>query len=255
MRLFVREYGSGFPVVILHGLYGSGENFRSFAEGLSGEYRVILPDVRNHGLSPHAFGMNYRVIAQDVALTLDDLEISCCHLIGHSLGGKAAIEFALEFPSRVDKLVAVDIAPKSYKPRDPEVLPALKALNLSSFSTRQSIEETLSSSVPDRRVRLFLMKNIVRGSAGTFTFRIGLDEIEAGYTDIWGAIDGGRSFPGNVLFLRGGGSDFVEDGDEYLIREFFPNAEIRTIPQAGHWVQVDQPEEFASAVRDFFDKP
>jgi len=255
MRLFVREYGSGFPVVILHGLYGSGENFRSFAEGLSGEYRVILPDVRNHGLSPHALGMNYRMIAQDVALTLDALEISCCHLIGHSLGGKAAMEFALEFPSRVDRLVAVDIAPKSYKPKDPEVLSALKDLNLASFPTRQSIEETLSSSIPDRRVRLFLMKNIVRGSAGAFTFRIGLDEIEAGYPDIWGAIDGGRSFSGKVLFLRGGDSDFVENGDENLIREFFPNAEIRTIPQAGHWVQVDQPEEFASTVRDFFDKP
>jgi len=251
MRLFVREYATGFPVVILHGLFGSGENFRSFATGHSKEYRVILPDMRNHGMSPHAYGMSYHLLAKDVADTLDSLDIPCCHLIGHSLGGKAAMEFALEFPSRVKKLVVVDIAPKSYDPKDPEALPALKALHLASFSNRQEIEEALSPLIPDRRMRLFLMKNIVREDSGAFSLRIGLHEMENGYSDIWGGLEGGRSVSCAALFLRGENSDLVEEDDIGLIRQFFPQAEVKTVRNAGHWVQVDQPEEFSSLVRSF----
>ena len=248
------EYGSGPPLVILHGLFGSGENYRSFAWDLGDEYRVILPDLRNHGQSGHSFGMSYPVLANDVIETLDDMGVDRFHIIGHSMGGKTAMEIALTFPRRVDRLVVVDIAPKKYGEQENSAAKALLELPVSAFSTRAEMDAALSSYVKDRRTRLFLLKNAERDSSGRFRFRAGLEEIREGCADIWGSIEGGRSFTGKTLFLKGGDSPYISDNDISLIAEFFPNARLVTISGAGHWVQADRPEEFVSSVRRFLEE-
>jgi pimeloyl-ACP methyl ester carboxylesterase len=172
-------------------------------------------------------------------------------VIGHSLGGKVAMQFALTHPGKVQKLVVVDMAPRIYPPVHEQIFASLLALDLKTFQTRQEIEAALEPVIPSLVVRRFLLKNVGRNSDGGLHWKMNLRGLEENYSRLGEALTAAAPFEKPALFVRGGKSDYVRDEDELLIRGLFPNAEIKTIAQAGHWVHGDAPDEFAGCVLNF----
>ena len=250
MTLSHRVYGDGTTVVLLHGLLGSRENWHSFAETLAG-FRVVVPDLRNHGSSRHAEAMDYPSMAEDVVELLDSIGANTAQYVGHSMGGKVAMEIALTWPRRVTSLVVEDMVPGETSPRYRFYLNALKRMDLSQVRSRRDAEELLERDVPDRTVRLFLLKNLERSESNGYRWRAGLDAIAGNYDNIWRALEDGRTYDGPCVFVRGGQSDTVSGEREQTIEEYFPNAELKTIEAAGHWVHATEPEAFASIVVPF----
>ena len=251
MQLHFRESGHGRPIVILHGLFGSLDNWLGVAPKLASNFRVFLLDLRNHGQSPHADAMSYPLMAGDVAEFLDAHQLASAVIMGHSLGGKVAMQFALTFPARTETLIVADMAPRVYKPSHAKLIAALLALNLSQFQTRHEIEEALAEEIPSLAVRRFLLKSLGRDAAGGFTWKMNLQGIAKNYPVLGEAIFSTRPFTKPTLFIRGGKSDFIRAEDEPMIRELFPVTQIETIPGAAHWVHADKPDEFAESVLKF----
>ncbi|MDX1595243.1 MAG: alpha/beta fold hydrolase [Gammaproteobacteria bacterium] len=252
MKLHYRRHGGGPPLVLLHGLFGSNENLGSIARALAGDFEVTALDLRNHGRSPHGRDMDFASLAGDVADTLDALELERVALLGHSLGGKTAMELALSDPGRVERLLVVDIAPVAYDRRHDEELDALLSLELDALGSRSDADRALAERVPNPAIRQFLLKNLARGDDG-FEWRIPLEVIRDAYPDIAAAPPSFGPYEGPTLFVRGGGSDYVPDDAEPAIRERFPEARIETIPGAAHWVHVEAPEQFVGIVREFLE--
>ncbi len=252
MRLHFRSFGTtGDPLILLHGLFGSLENWHSVSLKLSEQFRVLAVDQRNHGHSPHSPEMNYSLMAQDLAELMEDQRLERAHVLGHSMGAKTAMQFALLHPEKVRKLIPVDLAPRAYSGRHERIFSALLALDLSAFATRQQIETALAPSIPDLALRRFLLKNVSRTQADGFEWKIGLPEIHANYPQLGAQLSLGRPFAGPVLFLRGEKSDYLGEQDLPLIRTLFPQARLQTIPEAGHLVHVENPQGFLRAVLDF----
>jgi esterase len=251
MRLHYRQLGQGEPLVLLHGLFGSADNWFSVAPKLAEKFHVIAADLRNHGQSPHDAKMNYPLMAADV----DELFAACCitsaSVVGHSMGGKVAIELALDFPQRVKELVVADIAPRAYSRSHDNILDALLALNLASFKSRQDIEHALAAAIPSLSLRRFLLKSVGRDDDGRFFWKMNLHGIAANYGSLCEPVGGGTSFARPALFVRGGKSDYITLADEAEIRQQFPVATIQSIPAAGHWVHADAPQEFTRLLLDF----
>lgn len=252
MKLHFREYGGGAsPLVILHGLFGSGDNWHTIARRLEGGRRIIAPDLRNHGNSPHSDDFSFPDMASDVAELLENLGIPRADLLGHSLGGKVGMELALSRPALVNRLIVVDIAPKQYAPHNADLKDAMLELDLSSIGSRRDAERQLASRVPNRTVQLFLLKNLVHEGGG-YRWRLNLDGIARSFSRTGTAIAAGRRFDGPALFLNGELSDYVDiEADRPLIEQLFPRAEIRTVKGATHWVHADQPEQVVAAIEQF----
>jgi esterase len=251
-RLHYRVYGEqGDAVVLLHGLFGSLENWHSISLELARQFHVIAADQRNHGRSPHQPEMNYELMARDLLELLDSLHLEKAGLVGHSMGGKTAMQFALVHPERVSKLVVADIAPKAYPPWHAEILKALLSLNLSGFQRRQQIDQALADSIPENRIRQFLLKGITRDDDGGFRWRLNLKAIASNYVHLNAAL--APKHPSNVpaLFLSGGESDYVQPPDHEVIKRLFPRASFHAITGAGHWVHADNPPAFLSALLEF----
>ncbi|HEY5719706.1 MAG TPA: alpha/beta fold hydrolase, partial [Gammaproteobacteria bacterium] len=176
VELYYREEGSGAPLLVLHGLFGSSSNWARLARGLAAEFRVICADLRNHGRSPHAAGMSYPQMAADVVALLDRLRLDRVALLGHSMGGKVAMQVALNQPERVSRLLVADIAPRAYRGNQAIVLEALEALHLDSLASRREADERLAAQVPETGVRAFLLTNLTQ-EQGRFGWRINLPEI------------------------------------------------------------------------------
>jgi esterase len=208
-------------------------------------------DLRNHGRSPHDPIVNYGAMAEDVRQLLDDEEVSKAHLIGHSIGGKVAMQLAINCPATISKLVIVDIAPKAYPPSHRALLTALAALDLSRFKSIAEIDAALSAQIPETAVRQFVMKNLARNPQSGFYWRINLKALIDGYDELLKPIHAERPFPKPVFFIRGGRSNYIQDEDMDLIRAIFPQARMTTIAKAGHWVHADAPAEFFELVIDF----
>jgi esterase len=238
-------------VVLLHGLFGSSENWHSIAMRLAATFHVFALDHRNHGQSPHSAEMDYPVMAADVDRFFASRGVASARVIGHSMGGKTAMQLALHFPQRVQKLVVADMAPRAYAPAHDKIFAALLALDLPSFQTRAQIEEALAPEIPNPVLRRFLLKNLGRAPAGGFCWKINLRDIAENYWRLREPVAGEAPFAGPVLFIRGGKSKYVQPEDEPLIREWFPAATLQTIQEAGHWVHADQPEEFLQLLLDF----
>ena len=238
MELHAREAGSGPPLLLLHGLFGSNENLGGIARRLADRYRTIGLDLRNHGRSPHASSMDYADLAADVAATMDAHGIESATLIGHSLGGKTAMELALSRPERVDRLIVLDIAPVTYDRHHDEELEALLGLDLAALGSRREADEALAPRIPNPGVRQFLLKNLRRGDRG-FEWRLPLATIEAEYPHIAAAPPSPGPFDGPALFLRGGESDYVTPAGEAAIRERFPRACVETVAGARHWLHIE----------------
>lgn len=253
MRLFFRVTGSGFPLIILHGLFGSSNNWNSLAKRLGTSFTVYTVDLRNHGHSPHDPLHTYPAMAEDLAGFLHEQSITASYLLGHSMGGKAAMETALSYPSMVRKLIVADIAPVRYRPHHDTIFDALKGFHPEEFQSRTAMDQILKDRIPDDRVRGFLLTNIRRTGDGAFAWVFNVRALFENRDSIDAGLSPGRQYPGPTLFLRGERSDYLTEHHRSAIEEFFPRARIETIIGAGHWVHADAPDRFLVAVQDFLE--
>lgn len=237
------------PLIILHGFFASSRNWRQIAQRLAGRFHVYLPDMRNHGASPHDPVMDYPAMAADVLRFMDDHGLETASLLGHSMGGKIAMWLALTSPDRIDKLVVADIAPVSYGHSFDNTVSALKELPLAELSNRKQAEELLASRITELSYRQFLLQNLVLKD-GKYSWRVDLDIFQRMGPNIAAFPDAGQlpPFTGKALFIAGADSDFVKPG---AINLLFPTAELVTITGAGHWLHVQQPDAFIASVEKF----
>jgi len=250
VTLWRRSYGGGRVCVFLHGLLGSSENWHSVAEALADEWRCVVPDLRNHGRSPHDPDHTYRAMAEDVGELLDSIGARLCLLIGHSMGGKVAIRYALDNPDRVAGLVIEDVVPGATSPQYLSYLNALIELRVDTITSRRAAEEQLSGEVPETSMRQFLLKNLARTNSH-YRWRANLPVLRDSYDEIWGAIEPTGSYDGPALFVKGSESDVVSGPREATVRDFFPQARIESVEGAGHWIHSTHFEHFLSLIRNF----
>ena len=251
MQLHFKQLGCGEPLVLLHGLFGSGDNWFGVVPKLAEKFHVFAPDLRNHGHSPHHAEMDYPLMAADVEKFFAAQKIKSARVIGHSMGGKVAMQLALDFPARVKKLVVVDMAPRAYARAHDQIFTALLALDLAVFQTRTEIENALAPEIPSLNLRRFLLKNLSRDEQGKFVWKMNLRGVAENYSQLGKVLSGGKVFSNPALFIRGGKSDYIGTKDEAEILKLFPSAEIQTIATANHWVHADAPEEFVRMVLEF----
>ena len=252
MELRFREYGQGEPLVILHGLFGSSANWNGIARQLAETQRVLVPDLRNHGGSPHRAGMSYPELAGDLLAWMDRQDLGSAWLMGHSMGGKLAMWLALHHPERVARLVVVDIAPVAYGHDFRPFIHAMRAVEQVGVRSRAEAESRLTPVVPDPAVRQFLLQNLVAAD-GRYRWRINLDALEAGMPDIVGfpEPDATTAYTAPALFVHGARSDYLGAEALPVIAKWFPAAEVIRIADAGHWLHVEQPRALLDALNRF----
>jgi pimeloyl-ACP methyl ester carboxylesterase len=251
MQLHYKQLGQGEPLILLHGLFGSADNWFGVAPKLAERFHVFVPDLRNHGHSPHHPEMDYPLMAADVENFFAAQGIKSAHVVGHSMGGKVAMQFAVDFPARVKKLVVVDMAPRAYKRAHDHIFEALLALDFEKFQTRSQMEEALAPKIPSLNLRRFLLKNLGRTDDGKFIWKMNLRGVAENYSHLGEVLSPQNHFEKPALFIRGAKSNYINAADEVEIRRRFPAAEIKTIATANHWVHADAPEEFLRLVLDF----
>lgn len=251
MRLHFREYGQGTPLVLLHGLFGSLDNWVGIARNLADRYHVFVVDQRNHGNSPHEPEMNYAVMSEDLREFMKAHGLRSTHLLGHSMGGKTAMTLALSHPEMVSRLVVVDIAPRQYPRKHDYILDALLALDLGAYRTRSEIEQALAPTVPSVALRRFLLKGVRQEPEGGLRWKFNLAALQNNYAELGAAVESSGTFEKPTLFLRGEKSDYVSAEDLPQIQRLFPRVEVVTIPDAGHWLHAEAPEIFLKHVREF----
>jgi esterase len=242
MQLNYKVLGQGDPIIILHGLFGMLDNWQTLARKLAEKYTVFIVDQRNHGRSPHTETHDYPSMAEDLCLFMESQFVLKAHIIGHSMGGKTAMQFATHYPDMVDHLVIVDIAPKTYPAGHDAIFTALLDLDLAKAENRKEVGEQLAVNIADIGVRQFIMKNIVRDPERGFRLRMNLPVIHRDYQKILNNLEMDDSFEGPSLFVRGGRSPYVQESDLADIQEFFPQARLETVANSGHWVHAEQPE-------------
>ena len=250
-QLFYKEMGQGQPLVILHGLLGSLNNWQTVAKDLSASFHVILPDQRNHGRSFHSPSHSYKLLAEDLLRLLDNLQLNNIRLVGHSMGGKAAMTFAILFPDRISHLVVVDIAPRVYSSAQDGILDALTRMTPEAISSRSEADHRLAEWIPEQRVRQFLLTNLKKRNGSGYEWRMNLQGLKSNLRELTKGIEAPAPATVKALFIRGERSSYVDRSDISHIRRIFSRAIIQTIPGAGHWVHADAPEEFTHAVREF----
>jgi esterase len=250
MKLFYRQQGQGKPLIILHGLLGSSDNWHSPGKLFAETFTVYVVDQRNHGQSPHSDEFNYKVLTEDLEKFIKDNKIEKAHIIGHSMGGKTAMNFAVKNPEAVDKLIVVDIVPKKYVVRHDRLIEGMKAIPLEETTSRAEAEVALAGYEPDPAVRQFLLKNLSRGTGGKFVWKVNLPAIDRHLQETGDGMIYPGSFKGPTLFINGEKSDYYKPGDDALIKKIFPQAQIVSL-DTGHWVQAEKPQEFAQTVLRF----
>jgi pimeloyl-ACP methyl ester carboxylesterase len=250
MQLYSREFGQGNPVLILHGLFGFSDNWQTIAKGLATDHLVITPDLRNHGRSPHVPTHTYPEMAQDIREFMEAHWVFHAALVGHSMGGKVAMQLALDNPDMVERLVVVDMEPGQATDNHRDIFKALLELDFSKIKTRQEADEFLVNRIPDPGTRQFLLKNITREEDGSFLWKMNLPVLWKYYPYILAPVSG-TPFDKPTLFIRGSRSDYIRDEDIPGIMQLFPEAKIITIEGAGHWVHADQPAALLAVLKDF----
>ncbi|UTW14164.1 alpha/beta fold hydrolase [Marinobacterium rhizophilum] len=250
MKLHHQIQGTGEPLLILHGLFGSLDNWGSQAKALADDYRVISIDLRNHGRSPHDNEMSYAAMAQDLVELMDNLGIDSALVLGHSMGGKAAMQLALTAPERVSKLIVVDIAPVQYPDHHSDVFSGLQSIDLATVTSRSDAEKQLSLRVDDAMVRAFLLRNLYRTEAGQFDWRFNLQALHSGYPNI-SAPPTGTPYTGPCLFIKGGDSEYIQASHRDAILELFPAAGYKVVEGTGHWPHAQKPALMTRLIRNF----
>ena len=260
MELFFRKYGQGPPLIIIHGLYGSSDNWVSIGRKLAENFEVFIIDQRNHGRSPHSKDHNYQLLKEDLREFMDSQSIEKAIIIGHSMGGKTAMFFAADYPERISRLIVADISPKSYKSTNSNqlfahnnIIRAMYNIDFYGITSRDEVDEILSKSIPEIRVRQFLLKNVKRSKNNEYGWSLNIRAIKYELSNIMEGLDDKQGeitgFP--VLFLKGENSEYIQDEDRKAIRNIFPFTDIETIPNAGHWLHAEQPGIFIQKVTDF----
>jgi pimeloyl-ACP methyl ester carboxylesterase len=256
VRLAATEYGpeqsDAPPLAILHGLFGSGRNWASIAQRLAAHRRVICFDLRNHGASAWAGGMQYGEMAEDVLAMLDERGYRPAALLGHSMGGKAAMVAALRDPDMVERLVVVDVAPVGYPPRHLALVRAMRGLDLSGIKRRAEADQLLAPPIPDAGERGFLLQNLVFEEDHA-RWRLNVEAIERAMPVLVGfpAVPDNAVYRRPALFVAGGQSDYLLPEHEPAMRRLFPEASFERIENAGHWVHAEQPAAFLDIVGPF----
>lgn len=249
MRLHFTSIGQGQPLLILHGLLGSGDNWQTIGKILSEHFTVYLIDQRNHGRSPHSPDFNYRLLTEDLAGFVAEHRIERPILLGHSMGGKTIMNFAVSHPTLPDKIIVVDIMPKQYEAHHQPVFDGLNAIPLQTLQSRKEADEILSKYVSVLAERQFLLKNLAHGSNG-YQWRANLKSLYENLPAVNEGLVYSGKFSGPSLFVVGARSNYYKEGDEKIVEEYFPNAAWKTF-DAGHWVQAEKLTELVSCIIDF----
>ena len=237
-------------MIILHGLFGSSDNWFSLSKIFAEYFKVYVVDQRNHGLSPHDNKHDYDILTEDLKKFIAEHQINQPIIIGHSMGGKVAMNFAVKYPTLLSQIIIVDIIPKAYHVHHDSILKGLKAIQLNRLESRGQADQILSDFESDPSVRQFLLKNLARDDEQQFEWRINIPVLEKNIEAMGAAIESNGKFMGPTLFVIGLKSNYFESGDEDIIIKYFPSARIEKL-QTGHWVQAEKPQEFMSTVLTF----
>jgi esterase len=247
MKLFFRELGQGEPVIILHGLFGSSDNWLTQAKLIGAQYKVYSLDQRNHGQSPHSDDFDYQSMVEDLNEFIEEHQIKNPVMMGHSMGGKVAMNFALAYPDKLSKLIVVDISPRAYNLEHYTIAEGLRAIPIDTISSRNEADEILSHHITQPDVRQFLLKNLQRKNSGGFSWKINLPVIHEKLSNVGVDLQFSGQFKKPTLFIGGARSKYISDEDWKRITEIFPTAKLETL-DTGHWVQAEKPQEFAETV-------
>ncbi|AZQ83561.1 alpha/beta fold hydrolase [Colwellia sp. Arc7-635] len=245
-----QQLGSGKDIVLIHGLFGRLENLNMVAKVLAEDYRVTSIDVRNHGDSFHDSAMDYPLMAQDVVDVMQHLAIDSAAILGHSMGGKIAMELALTKPQFVEKLIVADIAPVEYPAHHSEIIAGLKAIDLTAITQRKDADKQLAQYVDNIGVRQFLLRNL-SSENGQFSFKCNIDNIDANYPNIMKTYQGDNTYNGATLFIKGANSDYILPEHRAEILRLFPQSRARVIQGAGHWLHAEKTVAFNRSVLGF----
>ncbi|MCK5814462.1 MAG: alpha/beta fold hydrolase [Flavobacteriaceae bacterium] len=243
--------GSGPPLLILHGFLGMGDNWKTLGNKFAKGFEVHLIDQRNHGRSFHSDAFDYELMEADLLNYIQHHNLEKVNLLGHSMGGKTVMLFAVNYPEKVNKLIVADISPRYYPPHHQDILTALNAVDFSIQKSRNEIEEVLKNYIPEFGIRQFLLKNVTRTSKDTFAFRFNLESLTENYEEITVGLPPFSQFDGATLFLSGENSGYIGVDDVALIDAHFSNNKIVTIKNGGHWLHADNPTDFYSETIDF----
>ena len=250
MKLHYQQQGAGTPLVILHGLFGTLENWGSQTKALAEHFKVIAVDLRNHGRSPHSDTMNYTAMVEDIIELLDDLGLDSVDVMGHSMGGKVAMQLALTYPERIQKLIIVDISPVTYSHHHKDVLKGLFSVDLQQLKSRSEADKQLSIYISEPGIRAFLLKNLYRDDNKQFQWRMNLPTLSKEYNKISEA-PCGTPFSGTTLFIKGSESDYIQAEHRDSILTLFPQATYKLIQGAGHWPHAEKPAVFTKLLLNF----
>jgi len=259
MELFYRKLGTGYPLIILHGLYGSSDNWLTLAKQFADYFEVYLIDQRNHGQSPHNSVHNYEVMKNDLLEFMENNNLQKSIILGHSMGGKTAMLFANEYSWKVSQLIIADIAPKAYPltgvnaETHRKIMTTLKNIDLTQISNFAQAEALMNQNLNDEKLCKFLLKNLKRNSENNFEWKLNIDSL---YNNIEAITDGfsnliWKPYSSPTLFLKGEVSDYILKSDFDDIKQKYPNSKIVTIPKAGHWLHAEQPNIFAKEILKF----
>lgn len=251
-QILGNEHPAESSVVILHGIFGTSDNWQTFGKALAKHHQVILIDQRNHGQSPHSAEFNYPAMADDLKTFLEEQQLPRSVVLGHSMGGKTAMFFAVQYPELLSKLIVVDIAPRAYPVHHQTILDAFAAVEIDQIQSRKEAEEQMKPLVPEKGIRQFLLKNLQRTDDG-FSWKLNLPVIRDNIEAVGVAVTDDNPVEVPALFVRGANSDYIKPKDETLINRIFPNAQIATVEGAGHWVHAEQPDTLLKIVTNFLD--
>jgi pimeloyl-ACP methyl ester carboxylesterase len=243
--------GNGDPLFILHGLFGMSDNWLTLGRKFSEHFEVHLIDLRNHGRSFHDDVMGYEVMVQDIVKYLEHYNLNTINILGHSMGGKVAMFFAVLHPEKVEKLIVADIAPKNYPNRHQFIFNALDKVDFDLIKTREAIRKILNQSIPNQGIVQFLLKNVYHKTVAELDWRFNKKVLQKNYKSLNEPLPSFYTFDKETLFLKGGNSDYILASDERFITAHFPNAQIETISNAGHWLHAENPDEFYEKCRLF----
>lgn len=251
MKLAFNQMGSGDPIIILHGLFGSSDNWQTLGKKIAEKYSVYLIDQRNHGRSIHSDDFNYELLAEDINEFMTAEGLQSAVVVGHSMGGKTAMRFSQKYPEKVDKLVVADMGIKQYEPHHQKILEALHALDLETLESRKDADDQMAAYIPDFGTRQFILKNLYRKGKESFAWRINFPVLEDRMDEILAAIPEEKvQVP--ALFIRGEKSDYIPEADFDSIKALFPQATFVGL-DVGHWVHAEDPEGFYKVLMDFID--
>lgn len=255
MKLFYREIGTGPPIFIFHGLFGSSDNWQTFGKSLAAKgFRVIMADLRDHGKSPHSDDFSFESFSADIDELFVDLDINSAVVMGHSLGGKAAMQFAFDHPDKISGLIVIDIAPRSYEVQHQRIIDALNEIDLGVNTSRAAVTEKLSASIKDEDTLQFLLKGLYWVNENQLGWRFNLDLITNQIVNAGKTVTPQNVFTKPALFISGERSSYITREDEDEIGSKFLNVDFMTAPGAGHWVHADNPEWLLNSVVSFLTK-